>query len=220
MSASDSASMFHGSMAMCTNGDEIIIMDVLTIGMLAAAGGLGGAFLLLRNKRRPRQQESLRTGPSAKADWQQGQLPLDPQTRFVETPRRKQYRLLNDSEQELYHRLCEAMPNMLVFAQVGVAQLALARGRPEAQRLSRMAGRGVDFVICDREFSIIAAIELAWPSAGQETNSAEDEKRMALQSLGIPLMVFRPNDLPDADTISREIADAIVRRNRLEAERR
>jgi hypothetical protein len=33
------------------------------------------------------------------------------------------------------------------------------------------------------------------------------------------LIVFRPNDLPDADAISREIAGAIIRRNRFEAER-
>jgi hypothetical protein len=143
----------------------------------------------------------------------------EPQTRFVETGKPKQYRLLNNSEQELYHRLCEAMPNMKVFAQVGVAQLALARGRQEAQRLSRMAGRGVDFVVCDADFSIVAAIELAWPTTGQEADNAEDVKRVALQSLGIPMIVFRPNKLPEADTISREIADAILRRNRLEAER-
>lgn len=34
-----------------------------------------------------------------------------------------------------------------------------------------------------------------------------------------PLIVYRPNQLPDAETLSREIASAIVRRNRLEAER-
>lgn len=144
---------------------------------------------------------------------------LDPQTRFVEPTQRKPYRLLNDSEQELYQRLCEAMPNMRVFAQVGVAQLALARGRHEAQRLNRMAGRGVDFVVCDSDFSIVAAIELVWPSAVPGNDNAEDVKRVALQSLGIPLIVFHPNKLPDVDGIGRAIADAILRRKRLEAER-
>ena len=145
--------------------------------------------------------------------------PLDPQTRFIEPTKRKPYRLLNDSEQELYQRLCEAMPNMRVFAQVGVSQLALARGRHEAQRLNRMAGRGVDFVVCDHDFSIVAAIELVWPTAVPDGDNAEDVKRVALQSLGIPLIVFSPNKLPDVDGIGRAIADAILRRKHLESER-
>ncbi len=68
-------------------------------------------------------------------------------------PSRKQYRLLNDAEQILYYRLCEAMPNMQVFAQVGVAQLAQLRGRQESRRLAKLAGRGVDFIICGTRIS-------------------------------------------------------------------
>lgn len=196
-------------------------MDFFTICMLAATLGLG-FILLLRNKKdegRIRQQNSPANQKPARKDWAQQALNLDQETRFVETPRRKSYRLLNESEQELYHRLREAMPNMTIFSQVGVAQLALLRGRKEAQRLSKMAGRGVDFIVCGADFSIIAAIEISWPTADESGQMAEEEKRDALQSLGIPLIVFRPNSLPDADTLSREIADAIIRRNRLEAER-
>lgn len=196
-------------------------MDFFTICLLLAAVGLG-FILLLRGKKDDAhtQQDKSPSRPKAeRKDWAQQALNLDQETRFVETPRRKSYRLLNDSEQELYHRLCEAMPNMTIFSQVGVAQLALLRGRKEAQRLNGMAGRGVDFVVCGADFSIIAAIEISWPTADQSGQMAEEEKRDALQSLGIPLIVFRPNNLPDADTLSREIADAIIRRNRLEAER-
>lgn len=202
---------------------ERLSMDIFTIGWVLAAVGLGGGLMFAlkhrsRNKRNNTTNASFRN--NAKAGLNQGQMDNDPQTRFIDTPKRKQYRLLNDSEKDLYARLQEAMPNMQIFAQVGVAQLALLRGRQEAQRLSQMAGRGVDFVVCDQEFAIIAAIELSWPTAGENVNTAEKEKRQALQSLGIPLIVFRPNSLPDAEVISREIADAIVRRNRLEAERR
>ncbi len=196
-------------------------MEYLTLGLLVALGGIGGFLLLTRRSVTVRIDPQTIIGQQRGSlrDSQQGKLDLDPQTRFVETPKRKQYRLLNDSERELYHRLSEAMPNMRVFAQVGVSQLALARGRQEAQRLARMAGRGVDFVVCDPDFAIVAAIELSWPSTDPASNSAEEEKRQALQSLGIPLIVFHPNKLPDADAISREIADAIIRRNRMEVER-
>lgn len=196
-------------------------MDFFTIGMLVAALGLG-LILLLRGKKDSGHTEPKISPVSQKTgrkDRAQQELNLDQETRFIETPRRKSYRLLNESEQELYHRLREAMPNMTIFSQVGVAQLALLRGRKEAQRLSGMAGRGVDFIVCGADFSIIAAIEISWPTADESGQMAEEEKRDALQSLGIPLIVFRPNNLPDADTLSRAIADAIIRRNRLEAER-
>lgn len=198
-------------------------MNSLTLGILIAALIIiSFLFILLRRgKESPASEEavSAQTETARRPEPQLQRNAADPETRFIESPKRRQYRLLNDSEQELYHRLCEAVPNLRVFAQVGVAQLALARGRQEAQRLNRMAGRGVDFVICDSDFSIVAGIELAWPTTPQSTDNAEEVKRVALQSLGIPLIVFRPNKLPDADTISREIADAILRRKRLEAER-
>lgn len=193
-------------------------MDLLTVMLILGAAMLvTGVWIHRRNS--PQGRDSL----LRPINRQRGELApkvedMDQHTRFVELPKRKQYRLLNDAEQVLFQRLCEAMPNMRVFAQVGVAQLALLRGRREAQRLNQLAGRGVDFVVCDSEFAIIAAIELCWPTA-EPDRAAEDEKRQALHSLGVPLIIFRPNDLPDADIICREIADAVVRRNRLEAER-
>lgn len=82
-----------------------------------------------------------------------------------------------------------------------------------------MLGRGVDFVICDSDFRIVAAIDLAWPADDGTENSPQEEKRRALQNLGIPLIVYRPNQLPDANTLSNEVANAIVHRKRLEVER-
>ena len=192
----------------------------MTIGLILS--GIAGGLMLLwwrsesGNDRMALARQEFR--PSGRDDnWHQQALELDPKTRLMERPKR-QYRLLNEAEQELYLRLLEAMPNMRLFAQVGVAQLAQLRGRVDAQRLRNMAGRGVDFVVCNSDFGIVAAIELAWPTPGGDTSS-EVEKQSALASLGIPLIIFRPNQLPSADAISREIADAIVRRNRLEKER-
>lgn len=199
------------------------VMDILSAGILLAISLLVAYLIFIKN-RHLADGKSLKVSPagtniSTKTSRQAGLISLDEQTRFIESPKRKQYRLLNDAEQVLYHRLREAMPSMQIFVQVGVAQLAQLRGRREARQLSRMASRGVDFVVCDQEFAIVAAIELAWPTSDAETISPENEKRQALQSLGIPLIVFRPNNLPDAQAISLEIADAIVRRNRLEAAR-
>lgn len=144
----------------------------------------------------------------------------EPQTRFIESPRGKPYQLLNTSEQALYRRLLEAMPNMTVFCQIGIAQLAQLRGRQAVEEIRELIGRSVDFLVCMQDFSIVAAIELSWPTDSDPARQkADDAKRQALERLGIPLIVFRPHRLPSAEQIAREIADAIVRRRHLETKR-
>ncbi|MCH2220535.1 MAG: DUF2726 domain-containing protein [Dechloromonas sp.] len=198
-------------------------MDLLTVAILAASAIL--VYVLLRDRDRYslyKKEEASLMPPIAhprNSRWPASVLELDPQTRNSDAPTQKPYRLLNDAEQILFFRLCEAMPRMLVFAQVGVAQLAQLRGRREARKLNSMLGRGVDFVICDSDFRIVAAIDLAWPADDGTENSPQEEKRRALQNLGIPLIVYRPNQLPDTNTLSNEVGNAIVHRKRLEAER-
>src|SRR5574343_1136468 len=195
-------------------------MDLLIVAIVIASAILLYVLMRGRDRYRPGGEGTQSLMPpvsrAPNSKWPTSSIDLDPKTRFVENPKRKQYRLLNDAEQILFRRLREAMPNMLVFAQVGVAQLAQLRGRQEARRLSSMLGRGVDFVVCGTDFGIVAAIDLAWPTDDGAENSPEEEKRRALQRLGIPLIVYRPNQLPDPDSLSREVASAIVRRNRLE----
>lgn len=144
----------------------------------------------------------------------------EPQTRFVETTQRKPYQLLNAAEQALYHRLREAMPNLSVFCQIGIAQLAQLRGRHAVDEIRDLLGRSVDFLVCMPDFSIVAAIELAWPTDKDPARQKnEARKRLALENLGIPLIVFRPQQLPEAGRIAEEIARAIVDRRQLEARR-
>lgn len=142
------------------------------------------------------------------------------QTRFVETRQRKPYQLLNTAEQALYHRLLEAMPNLSIFCRIGIAQLAQLRGRHAVNEIRDLIGRSVDFLVCMPDFSIIAAIELAWPGDNDPAQKNNDErKRRALENLGIPLIVFHPHHLPEAPRIAEEIARAIVDRRQLEAQR-
>ena len=121
--------------------------------------------------------------------------------------KRKQYRLLNDAEQILFYRLCEAMPNMQIFAQVvwlNWPNCVVAR----SQRLNQMAGEGVDFIVCGSNFGIVAAIELAWPTD-------DDRRKLAGRKTPCPAelrasrwrIILPPESSPTtANTISREIA--------------
>lgn len=196
------------------------MMDLyLTAGLLAL---LGLAFFVARHFRRASASRPLPDQGATTIRREKGGKPAfhEAETRFVELPRSKPYQLLNTAEQALYHRLVEAMPNMIVCPQISMALLAQLRGRQALAEARAMLGRSVDFLICREDFSIIAAIELTWPTPEDlQRQQTEMAKQAALEKLGIPLIVFRPNELPDADAISREIATAIIRRKQLEERR-
>lgn len=142
----------------------------------------------------------------------------EPETIFLETTRKNQYRLLNTSEQALYHRLVEAVPNMTIFCQVGIVQLVQLDGQHAVEEIRDLIGRCVNFLVCREDFGIVAAIDLSWPTdIRTERQLVAESKRLALEKLDIPLIVYRPHQLPSADTIAREIAEAILRHNRPEA---
>lgn len=196
------------------------MMDLYLIAGLLALAGL--AFFAFRHFRQGAERQPSLKRESGLPSRDKGAKPAfhEAETRFVELPRSKPYQLLNAAEQALYQRLVEAMPNMIVCPQVSMALLAQLRGRQALAEARSMLGRSVDFVVCREDFSIIAAIELTWPTPEDlQRQEAEAAKQAALEKLGIPLIVFRPNELPDADAISREIATAIIRRKQLEERR-
>ncbi len=138
----------------------------------------------------------------------------EPETRFLESSRRSQYRLLNTSEQALYHRLVDAMPNMSVFCQVGIVQLVQLRGHHAVEEIHDLIGRGVNFLVCRDDFTIVAAVDLIWPTDEEpERRKGAEAKRLALEKLEIPLIVYRPHQLPGVDAIAREVAGAILRQS-------
>ncbi len=133
---------------------------------------------------------------------------------------RDKFQLLNKTEQELYKRLVEATPALVVLAQVSMSQLFHLNRRDGYLQLGEIGRKSIDFLLCRQDFSIVAAIELNGPTHETEKQKRADEtKRRTLEDAGIPLAVFFPNDLPDVTTIRRTIAPYIVERRQYEEER-
>ena len=109
---------------------------------------------------------------------------------------------------------------MRLFAQVGIMQLAQLRGRVAGTEAQQMLGRSVDFLVCDKDFAVVAAIELSWPTdESWERQKAAETKKLVLEKLAIPLIYFKPQQIPGVEEIAREIAAAVVSRKQLEAAR-
>ncbi len=116
-------------------------------------------------------------------------------------------RLLTRPEQVLYHRLVKALPDHLVLAQVQVSRvLGVKKGFAFHEWNNRVNRLSYDFVICGKDSTVIAAIELDDSSHEDDSRMATDEKKSkATMDAGLRLIRWNVKALPDEPTIQREI---------------
>lgn len=116
-------------------------------------------------------------------------------------------RPLSQPEQVLYYRLVKILPDHMVLAQVSLSRLLGVKAGHNAQawfnRINRMSA---DFVVCRKDSSVVAVIELDDSSHVREERQVADRKKgTALQSAGIRLLRWNVKALPDEETIKSQL---------------
>jgi NOL1/NOP2/fmu family ribosome biogenesis protein len=108
-------------------------------------------------------------------------------------------RPLSQPEQVLYHRLIKALPEHIVFAQVQVSRvLGVKKGFNFSEWNNRINRMSYDFVICAKDSTVLAAIEL--DDKSHEANSrikADEKKDKATSDAGVRLIRWQAKALPD-----------------------
>ena len=117
-------------------------------------------------------------------------------------------RPLTEPEQDLYFRLRNALPDHIVLAQVGLARfIAVRRGHEARAWHDRIHRMSVDFLVCSRDATVLAAIELDDASHGQPDRViAATMKEKALATAGVRLIRWSANAIPEATAIQAAIA--------------
>ncbi|MDQ7840824.1 MAG: DUF2726 domain-containing protein [bacterium] len=110
---------------------------------------------------------------------------------------------LSVPEQILYSRLSKSLPEHIVLAQVGLSRLLGVKKGNNSQawqnRINRMSS---DFVVCSRDSSIVAVIELDDASHEREDRKVADAKKeKALGAAGIRIIRWQAKSLPDEAAI-------------------
>jgi very-short-patch-repair endonuclease len=115
---------------------------------------------------------------------------------------------LSQPEQVLYFRLVEALPEHVVLAQVQLSRfLGVKKGNNFQQWMNRINRMSADFVICNRDFSIAAVVELDDATHERADRKAADAKKdKALASAGLRIIRWQAKSLPDAAAIRSAIA--------------
>ena len=106
---------------------------------------------------------------------------------------------LSEPEQVLYHRLLRALPDHMVLAQVQLSRLlGVKKGKNFVAWNNRINQKSVDFVVCRRDSSVVAVVELddsTHDRASRRTADAQKDK--ALASAGVKVIRWFVGSLPD-----------------------
>jgi Protein of unknown function (DUF2726) len=117
-------------------------------------------------------------------------------------------RPLTEPEQVLYFRLCQALPDNIVLAQVGMSRfLSVRRGYNARAWYNRINRMSVDFLVCTKDASVVAAVELDDASHQHPDRvSADAKKELALNAAGVRLLRWKVDAMPDEAAIQRSLA--------------
>jgi len=110
---------------------------------------------------------------------------------------------LSQPEQVLYFRLLQALPDHIVLAQVQLSRLlGVKTGNNQWSWLNRINRLSADFVVCNKDSTIVAVIELDDASHNKTDRQIADAKKdKALSSGGIRLIRWHMTSMPDVATI-------------------
>jgi hypothetical protein len=110
---------------------------------------------------------------------------------------------LTQPEQVLYWRLVKTLPDHMVLAQVQVASvLGVKRGFKFHEWNNRINRMSYDFVICKKDGSVVAAIELDDKTHDSAKRAETDaKKQQATEAAGLILVRWSVAKMPDEVTI-------------------
>ncbi len=116
-------------------------------------------------------------------------------------------RPLSQPEQVLYHRLVGALPEHIVLAQVQLSRvMGVKKGSNVRGWLNRINRMSFDFVVCLKDSTVVAAIELDDRSHQASARvEADIKKARAASAAGIRLVRWNVKGLPD----DKDIREAV-----------
>jgi hypothetical protein len=115
-------------------------------------------------------------------------------------------KILTRSEQILFIKLVEALPECIIFSQVQISQIVkIDEGNRRLWQtwFNKISRKSADYVICLKDnFDIVAVIELDDPThERQDRKKADADKDTALNGAGYK--IIRWKSIPDVQTIRR-----------------
>ena len=115
---------------------------------------------------------------------------------------------LTQPEQVLYHRLVAALPEHIVLAQVQLSRVfGVKKGFNFHEWNNRINRMSLDFVVCLKDSTVVAAVELDDKTHEKASRAEADAKKeRALSAAGVALVRWSVSALPDESAIRGALA--------------
>ena len=110
---------------------------------------------------------------------------------------------LSQPEQILYFRLIEALPEHIILAQVQLSRfLGVKKGHNYQSWSNRINRMSADFVVCNKDSSIMAVIELDDATHQKpDRQTADAKKDKALEAAEVKIIRWQAKAMPDVSVI-------------------
>jgi very-short-patch-repair endonuclease len=117
---------------------------------------------------------------------------------------------LSAVEQILYFRLTKALPDHIVLAQVQLSRLlGVKKGNNYSAWANRINRMSADFVVCTKDSTVLAVIELDDSSHNKKNRQEADSKKdKALSDAGVKIHRWNVKAIPDEATIKTTLIPA------------
>lgn len=119
-------------------------------------------------------------------------------------------RILTSAERQAYLVLRRALPDHMILAQVPVARfLKVPTRHSYSEWLRRVGQLCVDLVVCDNTSQVVAVVEIRAPDEEESERTLKRHARMdrVLQAAGVPLYVWRENQIPSASAAREALTE-------------
>ena len=115
-------------------------------------------------------------------------------------------RFLGKAETLLYYLLKTGIPGHEVFANVTLASVmeGPGGGSGQEQQSRQLSHHRLDFVVCDKNMRIVAAVELEAPG-GADAAGAQRFKSDSLKAAGVRLIRINPKALPRREELRVQV---------------
>jgi hypothetical protein len=111
-------------------------------------------------------------------------------------------RVLSATERQAYERLCKALPDHMVLAQVPLARFIRVPTRYSyGEWLSRVGQLSADLVVCDRNSEVLAVVEIRPAQESERSRHRHQRMTRVLKAAGVRVLVWVEGELPTPQSV-------------------
>ncbi|MFJ2994569.1 DUF2726 domain-containing protein [Pandoraea sp. NPDC087047] len=113
---------------------------------------------------------------------------------------------LTTTEQAFFRLLENSLPGYVILAQVDFKRIVRTKRGKSHLHFNRVAQLSLDYVICRRDFSVVAAVELDDPSHDRQRQKTRDEKKNAvMKAIDVRLVRFDVRRYPSEIDVRKQL---------------